>query len=286
MNPIRKAWRAWVELMDHREPATALACVRIAVSLVLLYDFAQIYRMGLVEPLFARPPQGFALAEATVWCHVATIALVALALGAGTRLACIAYVLASSRLANALPEADRGIDMILRVMIGILAFSQSHARWSVDAWIRARLGRPFAALVPAWPRYLLLIQLVWVYFSGGTNKAGATWGPQGGFLALANAVMNPHLGRFDPGWVATALPLTRLATALTMCFELGAPLYLLFYYYAKTADRPGRLRAWCNRYRLRWIWIGLGLCFQLGIALVLRIGIFPWGMLALYPVLY
>jgi len=282
---MKRLWRTWVALMDHREPATALACVRIAVSAVLLYDFATIYRMGLVEPLFAPPPAGFATTDATLWCHVATIALIAMLLGAGTRLACVAYVYASSRLAIALPEADRGIDMILRVMISILAFSQSHARWSIDAWLRARLGRPFAALVPAWPRYLLLIQLVWVYFSGGSNKAGATWGPQGGFLALANAIMNPHLGRFDPTWVGAALPLTRLATALTMCFELGAPLYLLFYYYAKTADRPGRLRAFCNRYRLRWVWIGLGLCFQLGIALFLRIGIFPWGMLALYPVL-
>jgi hypothetical protein len=283
---MKRLWHAWVELMDRREPATALACVRIAVALVLLADFAQIYALGLVEPLFARAPLGFSAADATIWCHVATVSLVALALGAGTRVACVVYVIASSRLGIAMPEADRGIDMILRIAIAILAFSQCHAKWSVDAWIRARIGRPFAALVPAWPRYLLLLQLVWIYFSGGTNKGGATWGPQGGFTALANALTAPHIARFDPGWVATALPLTRVATALTMAFELGAPLYLLFYYYAKTADRPGRLRAWCNRYRLRWIWIGLGLCFSFGIALGLRLGIFPYGMLALYPVLY
>ena len=286
MSRVVRAWRAWVALMDRREPATVLACVRIAVALVLLSDFAQIYRLELVDALFAPPPVGFAHADATLWCHVATIALVCLALGAGTRAACVAYVVASSRLSIALPDGDRGIDVMLRLVIAILAFSQCHARWSVDAWLRRRLGRPFPALVPAWPRYLLLLQLVWIYFSGGANKGGATWGPQGGFTALATVLTDPHLARFGPGWVATALPITRVATALTMCFELGAPLYLLAYYYAKTPDRPGRLRALSNRLHLRWVWIGLGLSFSLGIALFLRIGIFPWGLLALYPVLY
>jgi len=281
---MKRAWRAWVELMDRREPATVLACVRIAVALVLLYDFAQIYRFDLVDVLFSK--QGFGATDATMWCHTATIALVALALGAGTRIACIAYVFASSRLAIAAPDADRGIDTVLRIAISILAFSQCHARWSVDAWLRARLGKPFPALVPAWPRYLLLLQLVWIYFSGGTNKGSDDWGPLGGFTALANALSDPHTARFDPAWVTTALPLTRIGTALTMVFELGAPLYLLFYYYAKTADRPGRLRAWCNRYKLRWIWVALGVGFSLGIAVTLRLGIFPFGMLALYPVLY
>ena len=55
--------------------------------------------------------------------------------------------------------------------------------------------------------------------------------------------------------------------------------------YSSDPDRPGRIRHWCNRWRLRWIWIALGLAFHVGIAIFLRLGIFPWGMLALYPVL-
>jgi hypothetical protein len=54
-------------------------------------------------------------------------------------------------------------------------------------------------------------------------------------------------------------------------FELGAPLYLLAY-----------AKGWR---RVRWIWIGLGISFELGIAIGLRLGSFPFGMLALYPVL-
>jgi hypothetical protein len=37
--------------------------------------------------------------------------------------------------------------------------------------------------------------------------------------------------------------------------------------------------------RLRWVWIAIGVTFHLGIAMTLRLGVFPWGMLALYPVL-
>ncbi len=33
------------------------------------------------------------------------------------------------------------------------------------------------------------------------------------------------------------------------------------------------------------MWIGLGVSFELGIAITLRLGDFPWGMLALFPVL-
>jgi len=56
-------------------------------------------------------------------------------------------------------------------------------------------------------------------------------------------------------------------------------------YCAETAERPGRLRTWINRLHLRWLWIAVGVMFHLGLVIALPIGMFPWGMLALYPVL-
>jgi hypothetical protein len=270
-----KAWRAWVALWDRREPPTALAMVRIALACVLLVDYLYVWHAGLVGPVWSPPPHGFAVGHPwfggdVAWA-IATVALVAIACGAATRVACVVFVVASAQLSALTPNGESGLDMLARVTFLILALSQCNARWSVDALVLRRLGRAVPAEVPAWPRYLLLAQLVWVYFSGGMNKSGAEWGPQGGFTALANALSDPHAARFDPAWVGTIYPLTRIATALTMVFELGAPLYLLAY-----------AKGWR---RLRWIWIGLGISFELGIAIGLRLGSFPFGMLALYPVL-
>jgi hypothetical protein len=292
---IRRAWRAWVALLDRREPPTALALVRIAAAFVLLCDYLYVWHAGLIDPLWSRYPDGFAtgfsgwadslgLSAFGLWA-IATGALVCVLLGAGTRVACIVFVLVSAQQSSIAPDSESAIDMLMRIVFVVLALSGCNARWSVDAWIRRRLGRPMPALVPAWPRILLLLQVVWVYFSAGQNKASQDWGPLGGFTALANALLDPHNGRLPAGLVSAVYPLTRLATALTITFELTALFYLLWLYYAATADWPGRLRRIANRARLRWIWFGLYVFFELGIAIGLKLGAFPYGMLALAPVL-
>ena len=292
---MKRAWHAWVALLDRREPPTALALVRIAAALVLLCDQLWVGHLGIVDALWSRYPEGFAtyytgwadqlgLGATGLWAIVVG-ALACVLLGVATRVACVVFVIASAQQAAIAPEAESAIDILMRIVFAILALSRCNARWSIDAWLARRLGRPMPALVPAWPRYLLLAQLVWVYFSSGQNKSSAVWGPHGGFTALANAMLDPINGRLAPGVVTAIYPLTRVATALTMVFELTAPLMLLWLYYAATADRPGRVRAIANRLRVRWIWIGLGVSFQLGIAIGLRLGSFPYGMLALYPVL-
>ena len=91
--------------------------------------------------------------------------------------------------------------------------------------------------------------------------------------------------RLDPSTISALFPLTRVATALTIAFELTALLYLLWLYYAATPERPGRLRRFANRIRLRWIWFALYVGFELGIAIGLKLGAFPYGMLAFWPVL-
>ena len=215
----------------------------------------------------------------------AVLAAVCIVLGLATRAACLGMVVLSAQLAHIAPDADRGIHMILRIVLVILALSWCHARWSIDAWVWRRFGRPLPTEVPAWPRLLILFQVVWIYASAGMNKSGAEWGPIDGFRALANAVCDPHIARASCDWVSSVLPLTQVATALSMVFELSAPLYLVYLYCDETADRPGRLRRIVNRLRLRWIWLALGIAVHAGIALFLRLGAFPWGMLALYPAL-
>lgn len=301
-NVVVRAWRAWVALWDHREPPTALAVVRILVGACVLADLLYVRGLGLAGALWAPPPEGLGYgagpgshawsvdwfgqdgAGLAMWWLTA-IAAAAFTVGLATRVAGVAMALGSAQLGVLLPDGDRGIDAVLRAATLVLVLSQAHARWSIDAAIRRAVGRPFPPLVPAWPRYLLFAQLVWIYFSGGHNKGAPEWWPQGGFSALANALSDPHFARFGAAWVPSTFPLPQLAAATTMLFELGAPLLLLFVYYEATAERPGRLRALCNRLHLRHAWIAIGVLFHVGIAIFLVLGVFPYGMLALYPVL-
>jgi hypothetical protein len=281
---------AYVAFWDRREPPTALVLVRVLVSVVLLADFLSAAGSGLVTAVWAAPPDGLGYAALpplvrllggatphTAWIlwGVAVGALVLFGLGAATRAAGVAFVLASASLGLVAPDSDRGIDILLRVVVGVLVFSGCHARWSVDALVRRRLGRPFAAEQPAWPRYLLFAQLVWMYFSAGINKGDPHWGPAGGFSALAMILSDPHFARWDAGWLASVYPLTQVATVTTMAFEYGAPLFLL------ATLRPGRA---ARLFRLAWL--GLGVSFHLGIAVTMRLGIFPFGMLAVWPVFF
>jgi hypothetical protein len=270
--------------------------VRILVSVVLLADFLSAAASGLVEAVWAPPPGGlgygalrvdgvplalrlFGASPHTVWIlwTAAVVALVFLAAGALTRLAGAVFVLASAQLAALAPDSDRGIDILLRVVVAVLGLSGANARWSVDAWVARRRGKPMPALVAAWPRYLLFAQLTWMYFSAGINKYDPHWGPQRGFSALAMILADPHFARWDAGWIASVYPLTQVATLTTMAFEYGAPLFLVASLYAdrSRAARVGRLA-----------WLALGASFHVGIAVTMRLGIFPFGMLAVWPVFF
>jgi len=301
---LRGAFAAWVTFWDRREPATSLALVRILVAVVLLGDLVQAYAYGLVEAIWGPPPEGLGwggqgnnaplaarwlgASADTAWIVWGTGVISALTLAAGAASRVSAFVLAFTwaQLGLLAPDSDRGIDFLLRGVLLILALSPCGARWSIDAWLRRRIGRPFPDLVPAWPRYLLFLQLIWCYFSAGHNKTDKAWGPLENFAALGNILTDPHFARFDPAWVAPGYPLLQLATASTMLFELGSPLMILLTYWSATAERPGQLRRWANRLRLRWLWIATGVGFHVGIAVTMRLGIFPWGLLALYPVLF
>jgi hypothetical protein len=279
--------RRFITLWDHREPATAIAAVRIAVGLTLLADLLHAAALGLPSILWRAPSSGgiaYNAASPAAWASsllhldgtilhaIACLAAASFAAGALTRTSGAVLLLTSAQLAHLLPEADRGIDQLLRAALVILILSPCGTTLSVDARLRhGRWSRP-DALEPGWARRLLVVQLAWVYLSAAMHKLQSAWLPGGDFVALYRILHDPHVARPAASAFAAAAPwLTQLATAVTVVFEWSAPLVLYL-----------GARGWP---RLRMVWILTGLAFHLGLAASMRLGIFPWGMLALYPAL-
>jgi uncharacterized membrane protein YphA (DoxX/SURF4 family) len=297
----RQGWFSrWVALWDEREAPTSLWLCRVLVSLVVLADLLNAELADARQASFAPPPDGLGFAAAQQWAAAwfgatsatadglywaAVIAAVCFLFGVATRVSGLALALTLAELGNFAPEGDRGVDTLLRIAILVLICSASHARSSFDASLMARLGKARPRLVPAWPRRLLTLQLVWLYFSAAHNRGDSAWWPTGGLTALATLLADPHYARFPPAWLGHVYPLTQVATALTMSFELGSPLLLLLTWLDRTPGRGGRWGELVRRYRVRWLWLGLGVTLHLGIALTMRLGIFSFGVLALYPVL-
>jgi hypothetical protein len=292
-------WARWTALWDEREAPTSLWLCRVLVACVVLADLFSAELSGAGLGAFAPPPEGLGYATQGQWStnlfgattatahglyFMAGVGATCFLFGVATRVAGLGLALALAELGNLAPEGDRGVDVLLRIAILVLVCSGSHVRWSFDAWLGSRLGKLPPALIPAWPRRLLMLQLVWLYFSAAHNRGDPAWWPTGGFSALATLLNDPHYARFSPGWLAHVYPLTQAATVTTMSFELGSPLLLFLTYLDRDPHRGGRVGELVRRYRVRWLWLALGVMLHLGIAITMRLGIFSYGVLALYPV--
>lgn len=301
---MKAAWDRWVALWDHREAATSLAFVRVGVGVCLLFDFAMIARHGSVVGLLGPAEAGgwgavlersnvplwyrFLPAEpASAWLLWGLLVLFAATFAAGlfTRTSSLVLMLLYAQAALIVPAGDRGIDMLLRNVLMLFAFSEAGAAWSLDAWRRTGRFVGDGRLVPAWPRHLLILQLVVMYFVAGIGKIGAGWTPMGGYTALFIILQDPAITRADFGFLVhpVLFAFTQLSTAVTVLWEYSAPLLLGVYWLRHTASRGGALRAWVLRWRPEWWWLSVGVVFHVLIAATLVLGIFPFAMLALYP---
>lgn len=299
----RNRWRAWVALCAEEEAPTVLAVIRIGVAAVLLVDLLLAARPGLVATLWGpssagglaavdtlepSPVHAFRLFGATAATamavhRVACASAITLLLGAFCRTSALVLAVSLVELAGMHPQGDRGIDVLLRNVLFLLACSGCGRALAIDAW--REHGRWLPDLrAPAWPRRLIVVQLLWMYFSAGVHKSQLSWWPPGGFSALYVVLLDPHFAAFDLSpWLAHVYPLTQLGTAATMLFEVGAPLMGLALWYRRTAHRGGRMRAAFAALRVREVWLALGIGFHVALIFTIRLGIFPWGMLALYP---
>ena len=295
--------RRWVDLWNRREHPRSMAAVRILLASVLLWDLLRIWAYDLVVPLAGtHAAGGIGVPESLknslwvldwlgtgpeaawgLWGSM-VVSCTALLLGLLPRLSALVLVLLYAQFALVVPAADRGIDMLLRNSLLVLAFTQSGATWSV--WTRLRHGRwsaPADTRIPAWPRYLLALQVVVLYLSAGVSKAASSWTPVGGLNALFIAMSDPHFQRWPDAWIRTLYPLTRVGTLVSWMWEWMSPVLLLAWWYRDTADRGGRLRAAFNRWPVVELYLMVGAFFHVATHFTLRLGIFPFAVMAVYP---
>lgn len=292
-----RLFERWVTFWDQREPATSLAIARILVGTAIAGDMLPAVQQGLAEAFFVPLPIGMGTGRSpfpgffpaptpeqpdvsAFYLALVIVPAVTFALGAFHRASGILLTLGLINLTRFNPYGE-AIDTLYRIAVPILTVSRANARYSIDAWVRKKLGKTLPVVVPAWPRYLMVLQLVWMYFSAVQGRSGAAWWPHGGFAAIGDVSGDPHLARFRTGSLASVYPLTQVATAISMMFEMSAPLMLLWTLFR--AEGGGSFGAFSRRFHLRWVWLALGSSLHLGIALTMKLGMFPFGVLALYP---
>lgn len=296
--------RKWIELFDERESPAPIVLIRLFVAACLFYDLVMVGILGIPVWLWASidaggvapiesPPLLYrwfssSAGTATAMYVILLASITTFGIGLFTRASAFVFVVFYAQAALVNDYSDRGIDRAVRIVMLILAFSGAGRAWSVDAWRATGSFRGDGQPVPAWPRYLILGQLVLMYCAAGFSKGGTRWLPWGGYTALYVILQDPIFAVTDFSWMRHPVPffLTRVGTAVTHTWEIGAPIVLLAAYYRRTADRGGWARRVMNRLPVRTIYVAVGVGFHLLLIVTLRLGIFPLAMLAFFPAFF
>ena len=285
MNTI---WQRWLEFLAIRENAEPLAICRITCGLGLIASVLFVLPSGVINVLWTETGYRGGWNVGLVWT-MAIVALVSgsfLVLGLFSRIAAIVSLLVFNTLTHLNFHDGSAYDSLLTNQLFLLIWSSSGATFSLDC--RRKNGFwASEARIPAWPRYIMIFQLVLCYWSTGIQKISGHWLPGGDLSAVFYVLQDPFWQRWDltPGLVHF-FPLTQVATAFSWWFEVLSPLLLVAFYFRATKSRSGRIRYFFNRIDFRLWFAILGILFHLGIHLFMRVGPFSWIILSYYPALW
>lgn len=225
---------------------------------------AELFASGVAANRFSLLDAFGAPWQVAAYLACAAMAFGALLVGYRTRAASFVAWLLLAGLAERNGFVFDGSDLLLRVLLFWLIFTDAGRVASVDA---LRSGRTeLVANVPGLPLLLLRLQFLWMYASASLIKlAGPLWRDG---TALHYAFSVPHV--FTRDWatsLADASAVVRAATWGTIAFE-GAFALLV-------------LSPWLQP-RLRTFAIAAGVAFHLGISAAMNIGSFPLVIFASY----
>lgn len=294
-------WSGWVALVARREEGTSLALFRIVTGMCVMLAIGSVVTADLVELLWVDAEHGGyrpltvgwlveALGGATptvIWTLVAITfaAGSALAVGVLGRPAALIAGQGMLALTTLNVHGRSSYDPLIINSLWLLVLADGSATLSLRC--RLRHGRWTSdQLVAAWPRYLVIVQLVVLYTFTGLHKISIHWTPAGGFSALYYILQQPSWQRGDMTWLASVYPLTQVSTGITWLWELTWPVVPLALWLRTTAERGGRVRRLANRIPIRGVYVSIGLVMHGMITVLMVVGPFSWITLAYYPCLY
>ncbi len=293
---LARRWRAWVALLAEREGPETLALFRVLVGVVLFGAVVTMWSEADVLWVDVSSGGAFTLGRGGWLVRLlggatsgvvhglmaaAAVSAACVAVGVGGRVATLVAGQLYFALFSLNYSASGGYDLLLTNALWLLTLGRPTAALSVDAFLRARRGaRPSRVL--AWPRRMLVLQIVLVYFATGMQKLSPVWTPAGGYSALYWVFQEPTWRRFDMSWTAALYPVTQVATFVTWHFEVLAPLLLVASWLRRTHARGGRLRRWATRWDARKPFVLIGVLLHVGILVALNVGPFSWICLAYY----
>jgi hypothetical protein len=287
-----RAWSRWLALLDRKEDAASLAVCRMVAGVTITGHIADTLARGVAKAAWVDQSFGGMQSVSASWLapfggatRVNVIIVVALLLasslclaaGAFTRTATVATWFLYRHVVDLGRHFGSSADALLTNVLFLLIFSGCGRALSVDARLRGLRGE-----VPSWPRHLLVVQLVIMYFASAIQKISAGWVPGGHADALWYILQQPTWQRAPMEWLARFYWITQIGTLATWLFELAAPLLLLGIHYRATPDGPGWLRASANRIRFPYAYLTFGLVLHLGIFATMEIAPFLGAVLSLY----
>lgn len=291
---------AWVDFTSETEAPISLAWFRVALSTVLLGTIIDAMYSGVLSAMWIDRAYGGALtlnptglvawlggATPNVVWSVAIVSLVATALvllGVGGRTPALVAAQTYFALTRIQGETIGGYDGLMVNGMLLLFLSGAHTDLSLSRWLERRREANSTPPEPilAWPRYLLIFQLLVMYGFTGIQKVSPVWTPLGGYSALYWVYQDPTWRRFNMDWTANYSWALSLMTAVTWHWEVMVPGLLLFYWARRRRESGGRFVRALSRWDLRKPFVLVGVCLHLGILFTLQVGPFSLVSLAYY----
>lgn len=244
----------------------SLAAFRVLFGALMAFAMIRFLANGWVEEFYVKPTYFFTY-ELLPWIkpfpavamHVLFVALAALALcvaaGFCYRLSVALFFLGFTYAELIDKTTYLNHYYLVSLLSGLMIFIPAHRAWSIDAWLRPKLG---AELVPGWTLWVLHFQIAVVYIFAGLAKLNADWlfdaQPMRIWLAARSDL--PLVGSFlDDAWNAYTASWAGAAYDLTIVFFL------------------------CHRRTRPWAFVAV-IVFHLVTCVLFRIGMFPWLMIA------